>query len=46
MRPFRSRVMTAILGAILLLGMLGSAAQAFEPTEWIDVPEDPPPSLI
>jgi hypothetical protein len=46
MRPFRSRVMAAIVFAVLLLGMLGSVASAAQ----VDVapsnfPEDPWPSL-
>jgi hypothetical protein len=44
MRPFRLRVATAIVFAILMLGALGSAAKAAEiPTS--SFPEDPWPGL-
>lgn len=44
MRPFRSRVMAAIVMAILILGMLGTIANADEiPTN--SFPEDPWPGL-
>lgn len=44
MRPFRSRVMAAIVLAILMLGLLGSVATAAEiPTS--SFPEDPWPGL-
>jgi hypothetical protein len=44
MRPFRSRVVAAIVLAILMLGSLGSLANAADiPTT--SFPEDPWPSL-
>ncbi len=44
MRPFRSRVLAAIVLAILMLGLLGSVANAGEiPTN--SFPEDPWPGL-
>jgi hypothetical protein len=42
MRPFRSRVMAAIVFAILVLGLLGSAANAAGPVT-SSFPEDPWP---
>jgi hypothetical protein len=46
MRPFRSRVATALVFAILLLGLLGSVANAADiastPSSF---PEDPWPGL-
>jgi hypothetical protein len=45
MRPFRSLRATLVV-ALLLLGVLGSIAQAAEVWIGIDsVPEDPPPTL-
>jgi hypothetical protein len=44
MRPFRSRVAAAVIFAILLLGMLGSAANAAGPVTNC-FPEDPWPGL-
>jgi hypothetical protein len=45
MRPFRSLRATLVV-ALLLLGLVGSIAQAAETSFWIDsVPEDPPPTL-
>jgi hypothetical protein len=47
MRPFRSRVMAALVMAILVLGMLGTVASAFEiPGLGELFPEDPWPGLI
>lgn len=44
MRPFRSRVMAAIVLAILMLGLLGSVANAADiPSD--SFPEDPWPGL-
>jgi hypothetical protein len=47
MRPFRSRALTAIVVAILMLGMLGSVADAAShhgrPNSF---PEDPWPSVL
>jgi hypothetical protein len=44
MRPFRSRVMAALVLAILMLGLLGSVTNAAEipSSSW---PEDPWPGL-
>ena len=48
MRPFRSRIVTALAAALLLLGLAESVARAnnvlfmFTPDGF---PEDPPPSL-
>jgi hypothetical protein len=44
MRPFRSRVMAAIVLAVLLLGVLGSVADAAGVTNR-SFPEDPWPGL-
>jgi hypothetical protein len=41
MRPFRSRVMAAIVLAILTLGLLGTAANAAAPGTPSRFPEDP-----
>jgi hypothetical protein len=47
MRPFRSRVMAAIVFAILLVGLLGSVANAAEiRPEPNCFPEDPWPGLL
>ncbi len=45
MRPFRSRVMTALVMTVLCLGLLGTVARADDlpPT---NVPSDPSPSVI
>jgi len=43
MRPFRSRVLAAIVLAILMLGLVGSVANAADPTS--SFPEDPWPGL-
>jgi hypothetical protein len=46
MRPFRSRAMAAIVLAILLLGMLGSVANAAQISDRPNCfPEDPWPTL-
>lgn len=46
MRPFRSRVTTALVFAILVLGLLGSVANAAEiPATPNSFPEDPWPGL-
>jgi len=44
MRPFRSRVLTALVMAILSLGLLGTVAFADDPTQTVLV--DPAPSVI
>lgn len=44
MRPFRSRVMAAIIFAILALGLFGSVANAAGPVT-NGFPEDPWPGL-
>jgi hypothetical protein len=44
MTPFRSRVVAAIVLAILLLGMLGSVADAAG-VSYSSFPEDPWPTL-
>jgi hypothetical protein len=41
MRPFRSRVMAAIVFAILVLGLLGTAARAADIPDPNAFPEDP-----
>ncbi len=41
MRPFRSRVMAALVAAILMLGLLGSVANAGEIPSSCTFPEDP-----
>jgi len=41
MRPFRSRVMAAIVFTILVLGMLGSIANAADIPTRTAFPEDP-----
>ena len=41
MRPFRSRVMAAIVFAILVLGLLGSVANAADIPTPTAFPEDP-----
>ena len=46
MRPFRSRVMAAIVFAILVLGLLGTAARAADIPDTNAFPEDPWPGLI
>jgi hypothetical protein len=48
MRPVRSRIVTALVAALLLLGLLGNVARADDPgfsPQWL-VPEDPPPTLF
>jgi hypothetical protein len=46
MRPFRSRVATALVFAILVLGLLGTVANAAEiPSTPSSFPEDPWPGL-
>ena len=46
MRPFRSRVATALVFAILVLGLLGTVANAADvPTTPSSFPEDPWPGL-
>ena len=46
MRPFRSRVMAAIVFAVLIVGMLGSVANAAAiPSRPNNFPEDPWPTL-
>jgi len=44
MRPFRSRVLAALVVAILSLGILGTVALADDPTQTLVV--DPAPSVI
>lgn len=47
MRPVRSRITTALVLAILLLGMLGSVADAAQkPGRPNGFPEDPWPSFV
>ena len=47
MRPFRSRIKTALVFAMLLLGLLGSVANAAQPVNTSDCfPEDPWPSFV
>lgn len=47
MRPFRSRVTTALVFAILLMGLLGSVANAAQtPSTTNSFPEDPWPGLV
>ena len=41
MRPFRSRVMAAIVFAILVLGLLGTVANAVDIPSANSFPEDP-----
>ncbi len=41
MRPFRSRALAAIVLAILVLGMLGSVANAGQIPSTTSFPEDP-----
>ena len=41
MRPFRSRVMAAIVFAILLLGLVGTVANAADIPSRTAFPEDP-----
>jgi hypothetical protein len=45
MRPLRSRVMAAIVLAILLLGLLGTVAEAGRGPSRMSFPEDPWPGL-
>jgi hypothetical protein len=47
MRPFRLRVTTALVFAILMLGLLGSVAHAAQPPSTTNsFPEDPWPTFV